>query len=49
MADSFPKERFEVFIVLARHCAFTSSEIALAGSLNHDRRARVIMLTDREL
>ncbi|WP_157376886.1 hypothetical protein [Burkholderia ubonensis] len=49
VADSFPKERFEVFILLSKLCAFTPQEIELAKSLNGEHLQRVIMLTDREL
>jgi len=49
VADSFPRERFEVFILLAKLCAFTPSEIELARSLNSEYEKRVIMLTEREL
>ncbi|HDR8858156.1 TPA: hypothetical protein QDA74_003256 [Burkholderia territorii] len=49
IADSFPKERFEVFILLSKLCAFTPHEIELAKSLNSEHLYRVIMLTDREL
>ena len=49
VADAFPKNRFEVYIVLAKLCAFTPAEIALAHSLNGEHQLRVIMLTDREL
>lgn len=49
VADSFPRERFEVFILLAKLCAFTPSEIDLARSLNGEHQQRVIMLTEREL
>ena len=49
VADSFPKERFEVFILLAKLCPFTQEEAELAKSLNGPYHRRVIMLTDREL
>lgn len=49
VADSFPQERFEVYILLAKLCAFTSTELDLARSLNSEHRLRVIMLTEREL
>lgn len=49
VADSFPKERFEVFILLAKLCPFTKEEVELAKSLNGPYQCRVIMLTDREL
>lgn len=49
VADSFPRERFEVYILLAKLCTFTPAEIELARSLNGDHQLRVIMLTEREL
>lgn len=49
IADSFPPNRFQVFILLAKLCAFTPNEIELARSLNNDCQPRVIMLTEREL
>lgn len=49
VADSFPRERFEVYIVLAKLCDFTPDELDLARSLNEKHRLRVILLTEREL
>ncbi len=49
VADSFPRERFDVYILLAKLCAFTPAEIELARSLNGEHQLRVIMLTEREL
>lgn len=49
VADSFPTERFEVYILLAKLCSFTPTEIELARSLNSEYQQRVIMLTEREL
>lgn len=49
VADSFPRDRFDVFIVLAKLSPFTPSEIELARSLNSEYQLRVIMLTEREL
>lgn len=49
VADSFPRERFEVYILLAKLCAFTPAEVELARSLNGEHQLRVIMLTEREL
>lgn len=49
VADSLPKERFEVYILLAKLCAFTPAEIELVRSLNDEHRSRVILLTEREL
>jgi hypothetical protein len=49
VADSFPRERFEVYILLAKLCPFTPAEIELARSLNGKHQIRVILVTDREL
>lgn len=49
VADSFPTDRFEVYIVLAKLCDFTQKEIELAKSLNDRSIQRVILFTDREL
>lgn len=49
VAVAFPRSRFQVFILLAKLCLFTASEVELARSLNSDYQERVIMLTDREL
>jgi hypothetical protein len=49
VADAFPRDRFEVFVLLAKLCAFTAQEVELAKSLNTSYQRRVILLTDREL
>jgi hypothetical protein len=49
VADSFPSNRFDVFILLSKLCDFTPAEINLARSLNREHQLRVIMLTEREL
>lgn len=49
VADSFPRNRFEVYILLAKLCAFTHAEIELVRSLNGEHQLRVILLTEREL
>jgi hypothetical protein len=49
VADSFPKDHFEVFIVLAKIATFTTAEIEQAKKLNSKGVRRVIMLTAREL
>ncbi len=49
VADSFPKERFEAYILLAKLSAFTPEEIELAKSLNSPFVRRVILLTHQEL
>jgi hypothetical protein len=49
IADAFPRERFDTFVLLAKLCPFTPQEIEAAKALNEPYRNRVIMLTDREL
>jgi len=49
VADAFPRDRFDTFILLAKLCPFTPQELELAKSLNSQHRQRVILLTDREL
>jgi hypothetical protein len=49
VADALPDERFETFILLAKLCAFTADEVALAKTLNDKYRQRAILLTAREL
>lgn len=49
VADAFPQDRFDTFILLAKLCPFTPQEIELAKSLNEKYRRRAILLTDREL
>lgn len=49
VADAFPADRFEVYILLAKVAPFTQLEIEHAKKLNINGRSRVIMLTAREL
>jgi len=50
VADAFPAERFEVYILLAKLAPFSQDEIDFAKSLNEKPwRRRAIMLTAREL
>ena len=49
IADALPKNRFDVFVLLAKLAPFTETEIELAKTLNGDYEQRVIMLTAREL
>lgn len=50
VADAFPAERFDVYILLAKLAAFTPEEIALARTLNGQPwTRRAIMLSAREL
>ncbi|KRC26608.1 hypothetical protein ASE28_23410 [Acidovorax sp. Root219] len=49
VADAFPTDRFDTFVLLAKLCPFTAQEIELAKSLNGPYRRRAILLSDREL
>ncbi|MER9339205.1 hypothetical protein NKI41_00280 [Mesorhizobium sp. M0601] len=49
VADAFPRNRVDVYILLAKLGPFDEREIELAKSLNARFERRVIMLTDREL
>ena len=49
VADSFPKERFETFIVLSKIPPFTKDEIEISKMLNDEYKRRVILLTAKEL
>ena len=49
VADAFPRQRFETFIVLSKLAPFTPDEIQRARTLNGEYEQRVILLTAREL
>lgn len=49
VSDAMPKERFDVYILLARLSPFNSDEVALARSLNGEHVRRVILLSNDEL
>lgn len=49
VADAFPSDRFETYVLLAKLCPFTAQEIERAKTINEQYRRRVILLTDREL
>lgn len=49
VADSFPAQRFEVFVLLAKLSAFTDAEVVVARTLNDRWHKRVILLSVREL
>ncbi len=49
IADGFPPNRFETFILLSKLTSFTDDEISSAKSLNDRFHNRVILLTSREL
>jgi hypothetical protein len=49
VADAFPKQRFDVYILLSKLAPFTENELAAAKTLNSRYRDRVILLTPDEL
>jgi len=49
VADAFPKERFDVFILFSKLNDFSNEEIERCRKAQDTYRKRVIMLTDREL
>jgi hypothetical protein len=49
VADSFPEDRYDVYIVFARLTPFSPEEVALIRQANGKYRQRAVMLTEREL
>ncbi|MBI2066818.1 MAG: hypothetical protein HYT77_02230 [Deltaproteobacteria bacterium] len=49
VADAFPRERFDVFILFSKLDGFSEEEIERCKKAQDQYRKRVIMLTDREL
>jgi len=49
VADAFPVDRYDTYVVFARLKPFTSEEIDLMRVLNVGSRLRAILLTEREL
>lgn len=49
VADAFPIEKYDVYIVFAKLNSFGAEEIESIKSVNNRYRRRAIMLTDREL
>lgn len=49
VANAFPKDRFDVFIVFAKLCDFDEEEIDLIKRVNAGGEQRAILLTEREL
>lgn len=49
VADSFPSDRYDTFIVFSKLAPFTPDEIELVKSANAPHQQRVILFTDREL
>jgi hypothetical protein len=49
VADAFPADRYDVYVVFARLTPFSAEEVELIKQVNGRYRRRAIMLTDREL
>lgn len=49
VANAFPSERFNVFIIFAKPTSFSQEELTRVRQLNSQYHRRVILLTDREL
>lgn len=49
VADAFPSERFNVYIIFSKLGSFSSEELARVRQLNNEYRRRVILFTAREL
>lgn len=49
VADSFPEDRYDVYIVFARLTPFSAEEVVLIRQANGKYRRRAVMLTEREL
>jgi hypothetical protein len=49
VADAFPRDRFETFVLMVKLNPFTADEIERAKSVNTDNQLRTILLTTREL
>jgi hypothetical protein len=49
VADAFPRNRFEVYILISKLAPFTQNEIAAAKTLNSQYHSRVILLTQDQL
>lgn len=49
VAEAFPSDRFDVFIIFAKLAPFSAEEVALARGVNGKYQDRLILLTDKEL
>ena len=49
IADAFPSERFNVYIIFSKLVSFSSEELERVRRLNNEYQRRVILFTDREL
>jgi len=49
VADSFPRERFNIFVIFSKLIPFSQEELKRMHQLNNEYYRRVILFTDREL
>lgn len=49
VADAFPRERFNVFVIFSKLMPFSQEELKRMRQLNNEYHRRVILFTDREL
>lgn len=49
IADAFPNDRFNVYVIFSKLGSFTTDELARARQLNNQYQRRVILFTAREL
>ncbi len=49
VADAFPHERFNVYIIFSKLGSFSPEELVRVHQLNNEYQRRVILFTDREL
>lgn len=49
IAEAFPRDRFNVYIIFSKLCSFSLEELARVRRLNNEHQRRVILFTDREL
>ena len=49
VADAFPRERFNVYIIFSKLCPFSAEELERVRRLNNKYQRRAILFTDREL
>lgn len=49
VADSFPRDRFNVFVIFSKLIPFSQEEINRMRQINSEYHRRVILFTDREL
>lgn len=49
VADAFPRERFNVFVIFSKLMSFSQEELKRIRQLNNEYHLRVILFTNREL